>query len=83
MAGLKYNKKTIKQAFSEGIMRESVIFQEIIQEGEKRGEARGEANGRITIARELLADGMPIDKIARLTQLSIDQLQQIQRDSDI
>jgi predicted transposase/invertase (TIGR01784 family) len=80
MAGLKYNKETIKQVFSEGIMRESVIFQEIIQEGERRGEAKGETKGRLEIARELLADGMAIEKIARITHLSIEQIQQIQPD---
>jgi predicted transposase/invertase (TIGR01784 family) len=79
MAGLKYNKETIKQVFSEGIMRESVIFQEIMQEGEARGEARGEVKGRLEIARELLADGMTIDKIARITHLSIEQIQQVQQ----
>jgi predicted transposase YdaD len=45
MAGLKYDKSTIRRVFREGMMRESVIYQEIFQEGEQVGEARGLATG--------------------------------------
>nr|MDZ8041400.1 DUF4351 domain-containing protein [Nostoc sp. CreGUA01] len=34
------------QLFREGMMRESVIYQEILREGEQRGELRGEQRGR-------------------------------------
>lgn len=91
MAGLKYNKEAIKQVFSEGIMRESVIFQEILQEGEARGEARGEAKGKaqgeaigraqtqLEIARGMLQEGIDIATIARITQLTPEQISQLQR----
>jgi len=36
LAGLKYRKELIKQLFREGMMRESVIYQEILAEGEQR-----------------------------------------------
>ncbi|MDJ0677257.1 MAG: Rpn family recombination-promoting nuclease/putative transposase [Calothrix sp. MO_167.B42] len=39
-AGLKYKQDLIRQLFREGIMRESVIYQEILSEGEKKGEQR-------------------------------------------
>ena len=39
-AGLKYKQDLIRQLFREGIMRESVIYQEILAEGEKKGEQR-------------------------------------------
>jgi predicted transposase/invertase (TIGR01784 family) len=45
MAGLKYDKDTVRRLFSEDIMRESVIYQEIFQEGKARGIAQGEARG--------------------------------------
>ena len=37
MAGLKYDKEVISRVFREGMMRESVIYQEILHEGEERG----------------------------------------------
>lgn len=38
LAGLKFRKDLIRQLFREGVMRESVIYQEILEEGEQRGE---------------------------------------------
>jgi predicted transposase YdaD len=40
LAGLKFKKDLIKRLFREGMMRESVIYQEILEEGEQRGERR-------------------------------------------
>ena len=40
LAGLKYEKDLIRQLFWEGMMRESVIYQEILAQGEQRGEQR-------------------------------------------
>jgi predicted transposase YdaD len=45
LAGLRFDKTLIRQAFREGIMRESVIYQEILQEGEQVGEQRGRTEG--------------------------------------
>ncbi|WP_404784314.1 DUF4351 domain-containing protein [Altericista sp. CCNU0014] len=42
LAGLRFNKTLIRQVFREDIMRESVIYQEIQQEGEERGILKGE-----------------------------------------
>jgi len=38
VAGLKYEKDLVKRLFREGMMRESVIYQDIIREGEEKGE---------------------------------------------
>jgi predicted transposase YdaD len=46
LAGLKYKKELIRQLFREGIVRESVIYQEILSEGLQEGEQRGEQRGR-------------------------------------
>ena len=35
----------------------------------------GRAEGRAEIAREMLADGMPVDKIAKYTELSIEEIE--------
>jgi predicted transposase/invertase (TIGR01784 family) len=45
LAGLRFNKTLIRQVFREDIMRESVIYQEILQEGEQKGERLGEERG--------------------------------------
>ncbi|WP_017652720.1 DUF4351 domain-containing protein [Fortiea contorta] len=45
LAGLKYKKDLIRQLFREGMMRESVIYQEILKEGEQIGEQRGRLEG--------------------------------------
>lgn len=41
LAGLRFNKTLIRQVFREDIMRESVIYQDILQEGERLCEERG------------------------------------------
>jgi predicted transposase YdaD len=45
IAGLKYDKETVHRMFRGGIMRESVIYQEIAQENQQIGEARGQQIG--------------------------------------
>ena len=63
-------------------MRESVIYQEIFQEGEAKGEAKGEAIGRQALRKEMvlamLNEGISLNAIARLTELPLDQILQIQ-----
>ena len=82
MAGLKYNENILKRIFREDIMRESVIYQEIFQEGEAKGEAKGEAIGRQALRKEMvlamLNEGISLNAIARLTELPLDQILQIQ-----
>ena len=60
-------------------MRESVIYQDIFQQGEAKAEARRLQDlQRMTIG--LLDEGLSIETIARLTELSIEQIQKIQAD---
>ena len=54
IAGLRFDKALIRQVFQEGIMRESVIYQEILQEGEVKGKAEGKAEGRWEEAQALI-----------------------------
>jgi predicted transposase/invertase (TIGR01784 family) len=46
LAGLRFDKRLIRQIFQEGIMRESVIYQEILQEGELKGRQEGRQEGK-------------------------------------
>jgi predicted transposase/invertase (TIGR01784 family) len=78
MAGLKYDKDIVRRLFSEGLMRESVIYQEIFQEGEARGEARGILQGeRLMVARVLSRRfGMLTPAIeSKLDALSLEQIE--------
>lgn len=42
LAGLRFQKEVIHQVFKEGMMRESVIYQEILQEGLQEGRLEGQ-----------------------------------------
>ena len=54
-------------------MRESVIYQEILQEGE----AKGKAEEKTRIALNMLHSGIAVDLIAQLTGLSLEQIQKL------
>jgi predicted transposase/invertase (TIGR01784 family) len=55
LAGLRFDKALIHQVFREDIMRESVIYQEILQEGEQTGEKRGILKGEQALVLRQLA----------------------------
>ena len=48
-----------------------------IAEGEARGEARGKAEAKIELAKEMLKEGYEIDVIAKLTKLSLEEINSI------
>jgi len=60
-------------------MRESVIYQEILQEGLQEGRLRGLQEGlqegRQEMTLKMLQEGVEIELIARVTGLSIEQIQ--------
>ena len=45
--------------------------------GEAKGEAKGEAEGKRETAKNLLSLGLPLDKIAFATGLSIEEVQRL------
>ncbi|MDR3304105.1 MAG: hypothetical protein LBS86_06800, partial [Treponema sp.] len=49
---------------------------EAMRRGEKRGEERGEQNMAIAIARNMKRGGYPAGEIARMTGLSLEQIEQ-------
>ncbi|WP_100897883.1 DUF4351 domain-containing protein [Nostoc flagelliforme] len=75
LAGLKYKKDLIRQLFREGIMRESVIYQEILREGEQRGQQRE----RALILRQLTrrVGELPQEVLDRIETLSLEQLENL------
>ncbi len=46
LAGLRFKKALIRQIFQEGMMRESVIYQDILKKGERKGERKGKQEGK-------------------------------------
>ncbi|WP_313951819.1 DUF4351 domain-containing protein [Nostoc sp. FACHB-110] len=75
-AGLKYKKDLIRQLFREDMMRESVIYQEILAEGEQRGRLQGE---RLLIFRLLnrRVGQLPLALIGRIETLSLEELENL------
>jgi predicted transposase/invertase (TIGR01784 family) len=69
-------------------MRESVIYQEILEEGEAKGKAEGKAEGKVEgkaeatrkLALNLLQIGMSLEQISQVTELSLEQVQALQKE---
>jgi predicted transposase/invertase (TIGR01784 family) len=76
LAGLKYRKELIKQLFREGMMRESVIYQEILAEGEQRGKQQGERSLVLRLLTRRVGE-LPQDVGDRLETLSLEQLENL------
>ena len=87
LAGLVLNRETIKKILRSDIMRESVIYQDILEEGEEKGRQEGEEKGlkkgkeekARQIALKMLSAGFPVPEIARFTDLSPDAIEELQR----
>jgi predicted transposase/invertase (TIGR01784 family) len=84
LAGLVLNRNVIKKIFRSEIMRESVIYQDILEEGEAKGKAEGEAKGKAETTRKLainlLRIGINLEQIAEVTELSVEQVQALQQE---
>lgn len=79
-AGLKYKKDLIRQLFREDMMRESVIYQEILAEGEQRGEQRWRlAEARSLIFRLLTrrVGQLTLPLIGKIEMLSVEELENL------
>ncbi|WNZ44792.1 Rpn family recombination-promoting nuclease/putative transposase [Leptolyngbya boryana CZ1] len=77
MAGLKYDKDRIHRLFREDMMRESVIYQEILQEGEERGLTQGLLQGQRSLILRMLEQkiGLPSQQERdRISTLNLEQL---------
>lgn len=81
--GLVLNKEIINRLLRSEMMKESVTYQAILEEGEAKGEARGKAEGeargkaeeRVQIARNMVRSGIEISLIAQITGLKIEEIE--------
>jgi predicted transposase/invertase (TIGR01784 family) len=86
LAGLVLNEEVIQNLLRRDAMRESVIYQSIMQEGRQEGRQEGLQEGlqegREEKARQIVAnllkEGVSTDLIAKVTGLTAEQIQQIQ-----
>jgi predicted transposase/invertase (TIGR01784 family) len=60
-------------------MRESVIYQDILEEGEEKGRQEGKEEKARQIALKMLSAGFSIPEIARFTDLSPATIEELQR----
>ncbi|MEA5497840.1 Rpn family recombination-promoting nuclease/putative transposase [Limnoraphis robusta] len=77
IAGLRYDKTLIKQLLREDIMRESVIYQDILQQGVRQGVQQGRGEGEASLIIRLLTrrfGELSPEVIQRIRSLSLPQL---------
>ena len=65
--------KVIHKMTTERDLRNQMAYAR--QEAIEEGLAEGRAEGRAEVARGMLADGIPVDKIAKYTNLSIEEIE--------
>ncbi len=80
LAGLRFEADLVSNLFKGGLMRESTVFQKILQEGRVLGRGEGKQEGELTIIYRLLP--RRIGTVApelqqRLLQLSVSQLEDL------
>ncbi|MDX2273364.1 MAG: Rpn family recombination-promoting nuclease/putative transposase [Cyanobacteriota bacterium] len=88
LAGIALNKELVKRILGEMTMRESAIYQEWRQEalaegiqlGKQEGIQIGEERTKQQTARHLLAMGLDPQQIAMATELTLEQVQQLQQE---
>ncbi|WP_434687933.1 Rpn family recombination-promoting nuclease/putative transposase [Pseudanabaena minima] len=83
ISGIALNKEIIQRLLRSEIMKESVIYQEILLEGEAKGIAKGEAKGkteeRNQIAINMIRSNISLELIAQFTGLTLKQVQKLQK----
>lgn len=76
LAGLVLGKDIIQKILRQDVMRESVIYQEILAEGEAKGEAKAE----IRIALDMLRADVPLEQVAAFTRLPLEKVKRLQKE---
>ena len=79
ISGLALSKEVIQHLLRSDIMKESVIYQDILLEGIVKGKAEGKSEERNQIALKMLGSGMSADLVAQFTGLTIKQIEKLQK----
>jgi predicted transposase/invertase (TIGR01784 family) len=83
ISGIALNKEIIQRLLRSEIMKESVIYQEILLEGKAEGKAEGEAKGEAKaanqIALNMLRSNMSPELVTQFTGLTLKQVKRLQK----
>jgi len=87
ISGIALNQEIIQRLLRSDIMKESVIYQEILREGKAegivegiaKGEAKGKSEERNLIALNMLRSNIAEDLVAKFTGLTLKQVQKLQK----
>ena len=77
--GIALDKEIIQRLLRSEIMKESVIYQDILLEGEAKGKAEGKAETTRQIALNMLRSNVSTDLVAQFTGLTLKQVQKLQK----
>jgi predicted transposase/invertase (TIGR01784 family) len=77
MGTLSLDKDQVRQIFRREVMKESALYQEWRQENLAEGQIKGQEAERRSIALKMLAEGMSLEVIAKITGYSIKQIQSL------
>jgi predicted transposase/invertase (TIGR01784 family) len=77
LAGLLLDKEIISQLLRRDTMQESVIYQEILEEGIQKGRQEGIVESKIIIAKNLLSLGISLEQVAKATGLSLEEVEKL------
>lgn len=80
LAGLRFKKDLIRQLFSGGIMRESVIYQEILEEGREEGREEGKRQEALAIIMRQLVRRIRTlepEREAQIRELATQELEEL------
>ncbi|MEA5487011.1 MULTISPECIES: Rpn family recombination-promoting nuclease/putative transposase [Pseudanabaena] len=78
ISGIALSKEIIQRLLRSEIMKESVIYQEILLEGKAEGLAEGKTKEREKIAMNMISSNISVDLVARFTGLTPKQVQKLQ-----
>jgi predicted transposase/invertase (TIGR01784 family) len=83
ISGIALSREIIHRLLRSEIMKESVIYQEILLEGQAKGKAEGKAEGSVEatnqIALNMLRSNVAVELVAQFTGLTLKQVQKLQK----
>lgn len=79
ISGIALDKEIIQRLLRSEIMKESVIYQDILLEGKAKGRAEGKAETTRQIALNMLRSNVSTDLVAQFTGLALKQVQKLQK----
>ncbi|MFN5857229.1 MAG: flagellar assembly protein H, partial [Pseudanabaenaceae cyanobacterium] len=79
ISGIALSREIIHRLLRSEIMKESVIYQEILLEGQAKGKAEGSVEATNQIALNMLRSNVAVELVAQFTGLTLKQVQKLQK----